>query len=369
MGIKGKLAIMSMLTLRVIARTFFGWRIRRLGFESPAELALKHLRRACRPDGIVWAGLGHFRCMWPTDTGKAWEGILLAMGEDYGERVLRVILEASGRCGHVPSVIASPKSFADLPFRRVDNLPWLVYMLKRFPRKERLLSEYGDLLHQLVQNWLKWAFDEEKNMIRPDRPFDWADSVLRPSSAYANHVALRMFLDLEDLGFVEGVAEKMEGSVLKRLWMGEKFLDYLGADPYLSADANIYPVYLGLYDEEIRRSCAQAMLKSELLKVPVKLREGKYPIRMLRGLGALPSISYHSVCWPHLGALFSLGLLRMGMLEEAKEVKSKLENIVRKFGSFVETLYPSGKPYWHAESSLTMFAAPFYALSKKLSGS
>jgi hypothetical protein len=310
-------------------------------------------------DGIIRSGSLQFKYMWVVDLGVGFRGIKTVIDGDLIRSILERMVDESARKGYVPSCFSSNSSF-DIPWKRADNLPWLIFMLKE---EGGLLEERGDEVELLFKNWVAGNFDMGE--IKKEVKGDWIDTYLRPSSTYNNLCALKMFKILEPYASIKDGTEELEDSLLKKRWTNGHFIDYEGSGDYLVGDANGLALYFELFDREIREEIAETLITSGLMD-PIPMRLGVYNGygHEMRPFFTNFSSSYHTTSvWPHLGLMALNGLKKLG--KEYERYKRSIEALIEDEG-FIEVLGKRGRPYstiFHrSERNLTMFAGQYLEL-------
>lgn len=311
--------------------------IPRLAHDEPAEVARAVLR--ANAGAVLRAGAGHFHDMWVADFGKAFGGALHALPREYLAAQLDRVAATSAPLGRVPTCF-TPKGWHDLPWPRADSLPWLLVMMERLGDDE-LVARHHAGLQRLWDAWREGTLDPATGLVRDDVTGDWMDTVPRPSSTYNNLVALAGARAARRLGLAG------EGPDAKRLldarWSGTHLRDHARAGDYLSADANVPALYLGVLPEHARRAIASTLEQSALVRpIPMRTREGAYAREELPALSRLTP-SYHSTTWLHLGLMHANGLKREGL--PWREHVARVEEVVRAHGNFLETLGPDARPH------------------------
>lgn len=315
--------------------------IPRLPHEHHSELAAAVLRGNARD--VFRAGHGHFHVMWPTDFGKAFGGALHAVPHDYLGGLLARMTRTGARLGHVPTCF-TPRGHYDLPWKRADNVPWLIHMVERLDDAELVESIRGDL-EKVYADWVAHHVDPANGLMHHHVTGDWMDTVPRPSSTYNNLCAVRAYRAADALGIESAptFATESERALIDTRWSGDFLKDHAGdgAD-YLSADANAFALYLEVLPESYRHRIADAIESSGLCDpIPMRTRVGEFARHELPLLTRFVP-SYHTTTWLHLGLIYMNGLKRIG--RDYSRHLEVVDGVVRRHGNFLETLTGSGDP-------------------------
>ena len=415
---------------------------------TPFEIAEQVLEGNKNAFGGFQAGLRNFRNnVWNVDTGIAWNG-LLQLGTDalvgkksddpkkitlddlVDEVQTFVSLSLKSPKEHVfTGFIGNKKGRVegmDIPYERVDNLPVLIYKIDRLQKTLRqqgrdvfqeiplLRESLGIFISRYIQDFTYGP--EKKYLVDMGNKGDWVDSVPRVSSSWANIWQLQMLQTLEkweqdprigkivekpeDFNFATFKATILEECMPKpKPENGEfYFIDGQHADVF-GTDANALALYLDIFTHDEKMKIIHAFQQRPHIFYPFPLLAVEVPHRYHPGLrqNFFPSLAtpdYHNVVWPHLGTMYTIGLLKAAqeerdvatrelLLSEARKQKSQVDAIVGHFGNFVETLerrkkrlrrgnnepllYETG--LYRSETNFTMGAGPYIemiALSQQM---
>lgn len=318
--------------------------IPRIPHESGADLATKVLQANALD--VFRAGAGHFHVMWPVDLGKAFGGALHALPRPYVAGLLSRMVRTGASLGWVPTCF-TPSGHYDLPWKRADNVPWILHMVRELNDAEFVAAHHRDL-SRVYADWVRDHVDSRTGLVARHVWGDWMDTVPRPSSTYNNLVAIRGYEAADALGITSAPTWKRDGEreLLASRWTGSFFVDHAGDDAvYLSADANVPALYFGLFDRGTRARLADAIESSNLADPwPMRTRVGAYAWRDLPPLTKLAP-SYHTTTWLHLGLMYMNGLKRLE--RPFAHHLAKVDATIARHGNFLETLRADGSP-WHA---------------------
>ena len=331
--------------------------------ETPRDIAAEVLRRNAR--GVLWAGTGHFRFMWPSDFGKALRGALQVLPRAYLRGLIAYMARESARLGRVPSCFTPRRGF-DMPYYRADNLPWLAYSIDEFVRTTgdaSLAEEVRPALQGLLD-----AYEAELlggGLLPLSMTGDWVDTILRPSSTYNNLCALMLLLRCPALGLrTRADPARFKEALWKDRWRGDHFTDFAGTEAE-GVDAGVVALYLDLLDGPSRGRLADRLEASDLVRpFPIRVHAGDYDLALMPFFTRL-SPRYHSLIWIHLGMMYLNGLRRAG--RDAAAHKSTIEGLILRSRNVLEVYDREGRPYstfWHStESGLSMAAGQYLELT------
>lgn len=346
--------------------TLDSWRVHLLGLprapgETPAEIAAGVLRR--NAGAVLRSGEGHFHYLWPSDFGKALAGAWGSLGEEYLAGQIDLMTRASGRLGRVASCFTATHGF-DMPWRRGDNLPWLIYSHAELARRAGRGPDTDSqaTLQRLLD---RYEADSMKDgLISPAVTGDWVDTIRRPSSTYNNLCALMMFRRAPELGLRSKTDPSIFASrILEDRWRKNFFRDHAGTEA-LSVDAAVLSLYLNLFGREILEAAADR-LAAEKLDEPWPMRAAAQPYdpRVVPWLTRLAP-GYHRAHWLHLGLMWLNGLKRLG--RDVSAGRAAVEFLILRHGQVVEAVEADGRPYLSpfisCERGLTMAAGQYLEL-------
>ena len=325
---------------------------------TPYEISVETIKG--NTNGIVRAGSKQFRYGWTVDTGKAFRGLKKVLSGEQLSSLCERILNTSS--GYVPTCFSNNSAF-NIPYKRVDNLPWLFFMIDELDND--LLEEKSEVLQKLYEHWMREYWSPEKSMIKTEATHDWIDTCLRPSSTYSNLCVLKMFEIIDRKLGIKTHTNRLKEALLVKRWAEDHFIDFEGSGDYLVGDANALALYFELFDRSLRETIASTLERSGLMEpFPMKLREGSYDDGMMLFFTRF-SPTYHTTSiWPHIGLMALNGFKKLNI--PYKEYKERIDQVVMKYG-FLEVFDEKGKPYstpFHvAEHDLTMFAGQYLELS------
>ncbi|MHB8585958.1 MAG: hypothetical protein ACYDDF_09030 [Thermoplasmatota archaeon] len=347
-------AVAAMRRLRQDAR-----RIRRDGVPAidgaTVEAKARAVLRANAKPLMLRAGAGHFHAMWVADMGVAFVGALRELPREYLRSLLERIIATGAPRGEIPTCFDENGAY-DLPWERADTLPWLLWAVEKLDDRA-FVTRHHDALAALYAGWVGRTIDPATALVRETMTGDWVDTVPRPSSTYNNVCAIYAHLAVGRLGIdtPHGLEDEAARALIAQRWTGTHLRDHTKAGPYLSADANVLPAYLGVLPAWLQKRAITTLEESALVKpVPMRAREGRHAVRDLPLLSRLVP-SYHSTIWLHLGLVHTNALRQLGM--PYRHHVTEFEVTVLRHGNLLETLDGDGEPH------ITTFLATEYGFT------
>ncbi len=417
--------------------------------EHPAHAALRALelntKQHTLPDKSTHlqteAGNRHFHATWVVDHAKSWPSLLsLAQGEIVvdGQTLTSPTITMDTLASQVKDLShvseRNPKKTVytgvlsrdskhiegvNIPHDRADSLPALIYNIALLQQEGRDLFAEVPYLMTTVNDFLE-SYIKDYTLGKEDaynpKGGDWVDTVRRKFPTW------NVLWQLKMQQIIEGWQQKgMEFDALKhhpefnsqtttdlltREYIhdernggdGQRYLiDYAGKD-VCSTDANVLALQLELFDPKMRMDIVHALEgRPELFALyPMLMMHIPYTKHGLSQslVARLGSRRYHSVIWPHMGAMYIQGLLKLAehdpehrqeLLDYATPHLKSLNECIERFG-FAETIDPKGKSFnpktgrfepgdyyktlfIRSENPLTMFAANYlgiYAIAQKM---
>lgn len=305
-------------------------------------------------DDEFWCGSTHFRAMFPSDLAMAFEGTFNRERRKYWQNIITSMVKRSAEVKEVRSAFMG-KYEVNNPLPRVDNLPSLLYLVGRLydhienekDKQEFLDSVKPDLI-SLIRLYEEKYLDG--SLVNTTQAVDWKDTIMRPSSSWANIWVLQMLVDAGKLDIPTlNKPEAFREQLLKSCFDEGKgyFIDHQETKntKNIGIDACVLALYLGLFPENIN----QLINNLQQLKIfsPYLMRVAieDYPKEFEPILTAIISPRYHSAIWPHLGMMYSVGLMKSGRYTEAEKHIKNMRELIMKYKNIPEVLQLDGTPY------------------------
>lgn len=306
------------------------------------DLAQKVLRTNLK-DNLLLSGAGHYKYMWISDLGIAFEGAKNVFPKKTLQSTLEHILDLSLRNGKIFSCYSYTRG-ADIPWKRTDSLPWLIYCFCKFHNLKGIkpLKKYMPLLQNLILDFERENLDSN-GMIKSNLTGDWMDTIKRPSSTWSNICVLKMLTLARNMDFKTKFDPKeLEKSLLTNRFKKNYLTDYLGSQQ-LSVDAIVLALYFEMFPKRIRRILAKSLKKLDIFNpCPIKPSIINYPSSFKPFLTKITANSFHQTAtWLHLGLMYLNGLKKLGIGD--KSGIKKINEILSKHSNILETVDSGGK--------------------------
>ena len=304
----------------------------------------------------------NFPHFWTRDFGWCTSSLLKLGYQKEVQHTLRFALNTFSQHGTITTTITPKGKPFDFPTMAVDSLPWLIHSIKL--AKVPYLA-YHDFLNKEIVRFHKEVINPITGLVRPDRHFSsMKDLSKRKSSCYDNCMVAMLASDLKTMK-LDNPFEKCDYPALikKHFWNGTFFFDDLSQQDYIAADANLFPIALGIITDKDIITCALAAIRAQKLDEPLPLRytESKQGIQFVwQEKIALPNYE-GDTCWSHMGLLY-IKFIHIIDPELAAAYKKKYADAIEKYKGFVEVYTSSGKPYssWYYTADRSMLWAANY---------
>lgn len=343
-----------MITLTHLSEAFriFRYSLRRKknGFkkyEGNAEEICKQIVEDCWNGRYFQVSNGHFCEFYMRDFGWCCEA-LLKLG--YRNKVIKTLDFALGiysKNNRLTTTITPNGKVVDIYEYSPDGLAYLMRCL-RLADAKKLVEKYKNFLDAEIYRYFRKIFDENTGLVRKDRYFSsMKDYSERGSSCYDNIMIAMLSKELDKLGFNNPFKNyDMKKNIKDNFWNGGYFYDDLSKKEYVSGDANLYPFWLGVFDnEDMLKSAVDSMIKAGLDNpFPLKYsseRKGK-KFNIIEKI-LVPNYEGNAI-WSHMGPL-CVELLRKVDKKRAKLLLDKYKMMIEKYGNYLEVFDSKGLPY------------------------
>ena len=352
----------------IVVQTLDSWRVILRGVErepgggTPEQIAKAALRR--NAGGVMRAGHGHFWAMWPADFGKTFAGAWNTLGEAYLRGQAALMTAESARLGRVTSCFGPRRGF-DMPWKRGDNLPWLVWCWAEIEARTGFGPDQAQL--DALQSLLTRYEDENLEpggLVSRRVTGDWVDTIRRPSSTYNNLCVLMMLRRGADIGLRPRTdADAFAARLLADRWRGNFFRDHADTEA-MSVDATVAALYLRSYGPEVLNPAADRVAAERLdIPWPMRCAAGAYDPRTVP-LATRLAPGYHQAHWLHLGLMWLNGLKKLG--RDVSQGRAAIEELIARHGQVLEAVNADGSPYRSffisCERGLSMAAGQYLEL-------
>lgn len=346
--------------------------------EGTAEDILLAGLERCWTGEYLTASPGHYRQFWTRDQGFA-APALVRLGGPWPGRLLASLGWAmqlwARRGAHVTTTI-NPllRAPVDIFDYGIDSLPLLLSSLRALVRGggapgaggAALAHEHRDWLAAEVEHFVDVAVDPRTGLVRTDRHFSaHRDTFRNGSTAYANAMVALLAQIVAETGwgpdlplrhFRTGAGDlglDWGGLLRRHFWAGDRFRDRLGTDE-TSGEANLWPFFAGLIDDQEMQATALATLQREGFAAPYPLRfQASHGSDGLMLLYRLFSADYQTTTsWTSLGSIYLSLLAEVDPATGAVEL-DRMRRLIERDGTLWEVLDGRGRP-WRSRTGLSV---------------
>ncbi len=234
-----------------------------------------------------------------------------------------------------------------------DSLALLIRTL-RVTNNTKLIERHQGFINKEIMRYHNKIIDKQTGMVKNGYFTSVKDHSIRNSSSYDNAMMASLQKDCKELKLINPFNKDIQKLMKKKLWTGKYFKDDLDND-VISSDANIYPYYLDLFDNQMLKSSVKAIQK-ELLDKPFPI---KYTItgdaEFLTPMKWLVPNYVGNTIWMHNGLNY-LTILKRADRKRARMHLMKYRQLIEKQRNFVELYNPDG----------TIYKTPFYKADEGL---
>ncbi len=334
-------------------------RKRRGFFQYPGKATeiCQAIIKACWNGSYFMTSAGHFSQFWTRDFGLCAEA-LVELG--YGKRVratLEYALSIFEKKGHITTTITPHGTPFDFPKYAVDSVPYLIHSIK-VSKATDLLPKHATLIKREIDRCFKRTFNPRTSMVRHGHFSSFKDYAIRDSSTYDNCMLAMLRNDLTDLGLENPFARYDITSAIKhRLWNGRYFFDDIHRSDVVTGDANIYPFWIGVFDDPGMFQTVEQHIKKQKLEqpFPLKYSNGRDQPRKVWEEIFVRGYITDSI-WSIHGMNYIMMLKKFGYQKKFERLMSFYRHIIEKHRNFLEVFNNKGEP----------FATPFYLTDESM---
>jgi len=291
---------------------------------------------------------GHFHEFWARDFGFCVDSLLKLGYTAKVKRTLAYALKKYSEHGKITTAI-NPQGIAfDFPdVYSPDSVAFLFYALQK-ANSGYLIEKYKDFLNREIKRFYLTVLDKSTGLVKRKTHFSaLRDYYIRDSSCYDNTMVALLAETLKKIKVLDNPFKKFDfKKIIKNtFWTGSYFLDDLSGKKHVAGDANIFPFWLGIFDDsKMLSSAIQAMQDAGLDKpFPLKYVSGN-PKEKKIFIEFLVSDWERNCIWPHLGPMF-ISLVKKIDEYEANTYFLSYKHLIQKNRNFYELYTPDGKPY------------------------
>jgi hypothetical protein len=308
-----------------------------------------------------------FSEFWVRDFAFCAESLVLL---GYGAKVrstLLYALEHFERHGAIKTKISKNGLPVDIFYIAPDSLALLIRTLIA-TKNQDLAKRFKSFLNGEIRRYFKKIIDTKTGFVKSGYFSSARDHTIRHSSTYDNAMVAYLSLNLEKLKLVNPF-RKVDciKQFIDNFWTGTYFKDSLANDE-VSGDANIYPYWLGLIEDEKMMKRSFATMEKAGLTEPFPLkyashRRGPF-VRLMNFL--TPNYQGDTI-WAQNGMIY-LDLLRKISQKKFQKYFQIYKENIEKHKNFLELFRSNGVIYrtffYKADEGL-LWSSMFLALAKK----
>jgi len=290
---------------------------------------------------------GHFCQFYCRDFGLCTDSLLELGYVDEVRSTLDYALNIFQKHNRVMQTI-NPKGVPFELFRySPDSLAFILRSLSRLNSKE-LIEKYRDFLNKEISRYYKLVIDKETGLVKKQENFSsMKDHSIRTSSCYNNVMAAMLENNIKQLGLENPFRDYNYKKIIKEnFWKDGYFIDDLSGHDFITGDANVFPFWSGVFDE-------QNMLKSAVKKIREENLDRPFPLKYYHKKEKEQKMTFmesflknyeRDTVWMHLGQAY---------IDIVKKVDKGLfifyinqyKKLVEKHKNYLEVFNPDGTPY------------------------
>lgn len=316
-------------------------------YKGNADQTCRQIIKDCWNGKYFQVSSGHFCEFYARDFGFC-VGALLKLGyKKEIKKTLEYALNIFEKNRKITTTI-SPKGVPfDFPYYAVDSLPYMIRSL-RILNDEDLIIKHKNFINKEIKKFHEIVFDKEKGLVKENACFSsMKDHSVRKSSCYDNVMVAMLSNELKKIKILNNPFKNynFEKTIKEKFWNGSYFLDDLSGSSYVAGDANVFPFWLGVFeDKKMLKSAIKAIQNEGLNKpFPLKYTSNLTKLKAINAEVFVPGYERDSI-WMHMGPLF-IGLVKKIDKNKAAHYVNKYAEIIEKHKNYLEVFNADGKPY------------------------
>lgn len=326
-----------------LKRRFFGIK----KYKGDAEQICRQIIKDCWNGLYFQASSGHFCEFYTRDFGFCVEALLKLRYKNEVKKTLEYALNIFEKNRKITTTISPKNSPFDFPYYAVDSVPYLIRSLRILDDKT-LIMKYRAFLNKEIKKFCGIVFDKEKGLVKENACFSsMKDYSVRKSSCYDNVMVAMLNNELKKIKILENPFKKYDFKKIIRnnFWNGSYFLDDLSGSNYVASDANVFPFWGNVFDDEkMLKSSIKAIQKQGLDKpFPLKYTCNASKLKMINAEFFVPGYERSSI-WMHMGPLF-IDLVKKINKNKAEDYIQQYRSLIEKHKNYLEVFDADGKPY------------------------
>ncbi|HIH48551.1 MAG: hypothetical protein QS99_C0001G0079 [archaeon GW2011_AR4] len=299
----------------------------------------------CWNEQFFQTSTGHFCMFWTRDFGWCTDSLLQLGYEKEVIKTLDYALAIFSKYDRVTTAITPSHKPFDFPTYSPDSLAFLLRSLNHADASH-LTAKYRDFLNDEIKRFASLVLNKETGLVNRKQFASIKDYSKRQSSCYNNVMLAVLSEEIEKTNLLNPFRKYDYPAMIKgAFWNGEFFRDDLSGKNYVSADANIMPLWTGTITDKTIRKKALVRLHKEGLDDPFPIKYTKVgnETRML-AIERLVEGYEQNTIWMHIGMLY-MDILKDTDKELFAEHKKRISALIEKHGTFLEVFSPDGKPF------------------------
>ena len=327
---------------------------------SAADICAK-IVEDCWNGSYFQGSAGHFSQFWARDLGMCSDSLVKLGHIDRVRTSLSWALDVYERNGRITTTIFYGRKAIDIYDFGSDSVPFLIHAL-RVSGSGDLVKKHIGFLTKEITRYREMIFDDSLGLVKPGRYFPGAKDCMKGSSTvYANTMAAFLSAEIEKIGEVRNVFKnhdfisRMKGA----FWRGDHFKDDLSEEDILSADANVWPYWTGVFtDTEMMKKSVDSMIREGLDKpFPIKYTKKRYAEREEFFPWLLTPNYQGNVAWTQVGAAY-IDVVRRINPEKAEKYIRQYTALIEKERNYLELFNEDETPYvgrmgfYHADEGM-----------------
>lgn len=255
----------------------------------------------------------------------------------------------------------------DIFYIAPDSLALLILSLIKTHNRD-LATKYKDFLNSEIARFYDKIVDKEVGLVKRGYFSSVKDHSIRQSSVYDNVMIAYLAKNLDDLGLNNPFKKFDWAKKIKDVfWTGSYFRDGLENDD-LTGDANIYPYWLGIFDDKAMMAKSFDSMEKAGLTNPFPLKYSSHRRGVFVGLINFFTPNYQGdTIWLQNGLIY-LQLLEKISRKKFQKYFGIYKGLIEHNKNFIEVFHSNGQiyrtPFYKADEAL-LWCSMFLNLAYK----
>lgn len=322
-----------------------GKHFKRLG--KQANSICKKILKELYTGYFFQTSLGNYQHFYSRDFGMVTKSLLELGYRKEVESTLEYAMTQYQERNHIKTFITVLGKPVDFPnVYSPDSTAYMLYALRLANNKD-LIEKYKPFLQQEVNKFYDVVVDKKTGLVKQNTHFGgMRDYSKRDASCYDTVMCAVVQREATLLGLKNPLIDyDYKKLLMKYYWTGSYFRDDASSNT-LTADANIYPFWLGIIDDKKILETVIKSMQEEGLDKPFPIKYVSSTSKKGRTIGAeifVPNWEANSI-WPMSGLPF-IDIVSKVDKQLAKKYLQKYKEQIEKYGTFIEVYDKKGKPY------------------------